>query len=76
MLLFAARRLSAAPGAPLTAPPRLLEQALKLEPQSAKLYSARANAQLKLEQYLEAAQDAGKAIDLDPSLASAYVRKG
>lgn len=51
-------------------------QALKADPSSAKVYESRAHAHLKLEQYMEAAEDASKAIELDGGLAKAYLRKG
>lgn len=38
-------------------------------------YAARAQAQLRLGRYLEAAEDAGKAIELDDKMAKAYLRK-
>eukprot|EP00798_Chlamydomonas_sp_ICE-L_P001463 gene1463-32840_t len=53
----------------------LYTQALNLSPQAC-IYESRANAHIKLEQYLDAAEDASKAIELDPSLAKAYLRKG
>lgn len=43
---------------------------------SAVAYEARANAHIKLEKHVEAAEDASKAIALDPSNAKAYLRKG
>jgi suppressor of G2 allele of SKP1 len=43
---------------------------------SAKAYEARAKTHIQIEKYIEAVDDAGKAIDLDPTLASAYLRKG
>jgi Flp pilus assembly protein TadD len=50
-------------------------QALEVEP-SAAVYEARANANIELEKYMEAVQDASKAIELDSSNAKAYLRKG
>ena len=52
-----------------------LSQALGLEPSSS-TYEARANAYIKLEKYIEAADDANKAIALDKNNAKAYLRKG
>jgi tetratricopeptide (TPR) repeat protein len=51
-------------------------QASELEPLNAAVWGARAHAHIKLEQYREAAADAGRAIELDPGLARAYLRKG
>lgn len=42
----------------------------------ARIYESRSNAYLKLEQYMEAVEDASKALELDPSLPKAYLRKG
>ena len=39
-------------------------------------FAARAQTHLKLENYLEASGDAQKAIDLDPRLGKAYLRRG
>jgi tetratricopeptide (TPR) repeat protein len=50
-------------------------QALSLEP-SASTYAARSNAHIKQENYVEAAQDANKALELDPQHSKAYLRKG
>ncbi|KAF6262019.1 hypothetical protein COO60DRAFT_1699571 [Scenedesmus sp. NREL 46B-D3] len=50
-------------------------QALEVEP-SAAVYEARANAKIELEKYMEAVQDASKAIELDSNYAKAYLRKG
>jgi suppressor of G2 allele of SKP1 len=49
---------------------------LELEPSNGSIWEARAHAHIKLEQYVEAAADALKAIELDPGLAKAYLRKG
>lgn len=51
-------------------------EALKVDPGNARVFEARANAHIKLEQYAEANEDATKALELDPSLARAYLRKG
>jgi hypothetical protein len=50
-------------------------QALELEPSSA-VYEARSNANIELEKFMEAVQDASKAIELDSRNAKAYLRKG
>lgn len=50
-------------------------QALELEPSSA-VYEARSNANIELEKFMEAVQDASKAIELDSSNAKAFLRKG
>lgn len=39
-------------------------------------YAARAQTQLRLGNYMEAAQDAGKAIELDAKMSKAHYRKG
>ena len=51
-------------------------QALAAEPQSAELYAYRAQTRLKLENFLEAVEDASKALDLNPRLSKAHLRKG
>ncbi|GFR43610.1 hypothetical protein Agub_g4707 [Astrephomene gubernaculifera] len=51
-------------------------EALLVDPSNARVYEARANAYIKLEQYSEANADATKALELSPSLAKAYLRKG
>jgi hypothetical protein len=43
---------------------------------SADAYEARANANIKLERYMDAVQDATKALELDGQNAKAYLRKG
>ncbi len=60
--------------APLPLRP-LYPQALEQE-RSAAAYDARAHAFLKNEDYLNALDDATKAIELDPSLSKAYLRQG
>ena len=67
---------SQACGSPTPAPAAPVPQALKADPGSARIYESRAHAQLKLESYIEANADATKAIELDPALAKAYLRKG
>lgn len=42
----------------------------------AQVYESRAYANFKLSNYMEAVQDAGKAIELDPSNIKAHLRKG
>lgn len=54
----------------------LMLQALKLEPSDARIYEARAHAHIKLEQYSEANADATRALELDPQLGKAFLRKG
>lgn len=49
--------------------------ALSLDPTSAVLFSNRAAAHLKLENYGSALADAGRAIDLDPKYVKAYYRR-
>ena len=51
-------------------------QALDASPSDAALYSQRAQTHIKLENFLEAAEDAGKAIELDPSTGRHYHRRG
>jgi Flp pilus assembly protein TadD len=40
------------------------------------VYEARAYAHIKLQQWMEAVQDASKAVELDSNNAKAYLRKG
>lgn len=54
----------------------LYKQAIDASPNDASLYSQRAQTHIKLENYLEAAEDAGKAIELDPNTGRHYHRKG
>ena len=51
-------------------------QAIEADPKDADLYVGRAATHLKLEQIIEAANDANKAVDLDPRNSRAYLRKG
>jgi suppressor of G2 allele of SKP1 len=51
-------------------------QAIQQSPESADLYQARAHAHIKAEEYLEAANDASKAIELDPTSVKAFLRRG
>lgn len=51
-------------------------QAITAQPENAGLYSARAQTHIKLEDWLSAAEDAGKAVQLDPRNAKAQFRKG
>lgn len=54
----------------------LYKQALDASPNDAALYSQRAQTHIKLENHLEAAEDAGKAIELDPNTGRHYFRRG
>ncbi|WOL08314.1 hypothetical protein Cni_G17067 [Canna indica] len=54
----------------------LYTQALDLEPRNADLFADRAQTNLKLEKFTEAVVDANKAMELDPSISKAYLRKG
>ncbi|RVW43085.1 Protein SGT1-like [Vitis vinifera] len=54
----------------------LFSKALKIRPNNAELLASRAQANIMLHDYLEAVGDAIKAIQLDPSMAKAYLRKG
>lgn len=51
-------------------------QAIDANDKDPKLYSQRAQTHIKLENYLEAAEDAGKAIELDPQTGRHHHRKG
>ena len=51
-------------------------QAIRKDSQDAALFAARAAAQLKLGNNMEALEDAGKAAELQPGLAKAHLRKG
>ncbi|XP_057446147.1 protein SGT1 homolog A-like [Lotus japonicus] len=54
----------------------LLTQAIDVDPKHAELYADRAQANIKLINFTEAIADANKAIELNPSLSKAYLRKG
>ncbi|XP_068328916.1 protein SGT1 homolog isoform X2 [Pyrus communis] len=54
----------------------LYTQAIALNPQSAELHSDRAQANIKSSNLTGAVADANKAIEFDPSLYKAYLRKG
>lgn len=54
----------------------LYKQAIDANDKDPKLYSQRAQTHIKLENYLEAAEDAGKAIELDPQTGRHHHRKG
>lgn len=54
----------------------LYSQAIALSPNTAELFADRAQANTKLLNFTEAISDANKAIELDPSMAKAYLRKG
>ena len=51
-------------------------QAAKENPQDSEVFARRAAAHLKLKQYIEAATDAKKAIELDPGTFRGYLMKG
>ncbi|MBA0824751.1 hypothetical protein Goarm_021396, partial [Gossypium armourianum] len=53
----------------------LYSQAIQLNPKNAKLYADRAQASIKLSNLTEDVTDANKAIELDPSMSKAYLRK-
>jgi suppressor of G2 allele of SKP1 len=54
----------------------LFNQALKADPDNATLYTGRAATYVKLEQHIEASEDAGKAIALDSKQTEAYLQRG
>ncbi|XP_076930056.1 protein SGT1 homolog [Bidens hawaiensis] len=54
----------------------LYSQAIVIEPHNPDLFSDRAQANIKLNNFTEAVADASKAIELDPSNPKAYLRKG
>ncbi|KNA17113.1 hypothetical protein SOVF_083090 [Spinacia oleracea] len=54
----------------------LYSQAIDLNPNNAELYADRAQANIKLANFTEAVSDANRAIQLDTSMAKAYLRKG
>ncbi|KAI3458083.1 hypothetical protein Pfo_014746 [Paulownia fortunei] len=54
----------------------LYTQAIALSPTNAELFADRAQANIKLRNFTEAVADANKAIELDPAMAKAYLRKG
>ncbi|MEW5299623.1 MAG: hypothetical protein WDW36_002619 [Sanguina aurantia] len=51
-------------------------EAVNLDPTNSRILDARANTLIKLGQYMEASEDASKAIDLEPGFSKAYLRKG
>lgn len=51
-------------------------QALEAAPGNAAIYESRAHAYIKAGEFLEAANDAAKAIELDPGMSKAYMRRG
>ncbi|XWS50434.1 hypothetical protein CRYUN_Cryun12cG0087400 [Craigia yunnanensis] len=53
----------------------LYSQAIGLNPKNAELYNDRAQANIKLNNFPDAVWDANKAIELDPSMFKAYLRK-
>lgn len=54
----------------------LYKQAINDSPEDPSLYSQRAQTHIKLENYIDAAEDAGKAIELDPKTGRHHHRKG
>ncbi|KAL6972022.1 Cochaperone protein [Sarracenia purpurea var. burkii] len=54
----------------------LYSQAIVMSPKNAELFADRAQANIKLNNFTEAVADANRAIELDPSMAKAYLRKG
>uniref|UniRef100_A0A2P2LFL9 Protein SGT1 homolog n=1 Tax=Rhizophora mucronata TaxID=61149 RepID=A0A2P2LFL9_RHIMU len=54
----------------------LYTQAIGLNPSNAELFADRAQANIKLNNLTEAVADANRAIELDPNMAKAYLRKG
>ncbi|KAL2556167.1 Protein SGT1-like protein B [Forsythia ovata] len=54
----------------------LYSQAIALSPNTADLFADRAQANIKLLNFTEAVADANKAIELNPSMVKAYLRKG
>ncbi|XP_060203746.1 protein SGT1 homolog [Lycium barbarum] len=54
----------------------LYTQAIAISPNNPELFADRAQANIKLNYFTEAVVDANKAIELDPSLSKAYLRKG
>ncbi|WOG92828.1 hypothetical protein DCAR_0312105 [Daucus carota subsp. sativus] len=54
----------------------LYTQAIALSPNHPELFADRAQANIKLLHFTEAVADANRAIEIDPSMAKAYLRKG
>ena len=54
----------------------LAPQAIAAQPDNAGLYSARAQTHIKLEDWLSATEDAGKAVQIEPKNVKAQFRKG
>ncbi|KAL8148347.1 protein SGT1 homolog [Apium graveolens] len=54
----------------------LYTQAISLNPKHPELYADRAQANIKLLHFTEAVADANRAIEMDPSMTKAYLRKG
>lgn len=54
----------------------LYSQAIDRNPSGADLFADRAQANIKLHNFTEAVSDTNKAIELDPMMAKAYLRKG
>ncbi|XP_060064783.1 protein SGT1 homolog [Ylistrum balloti] len=55
---------------------QLYTEAITAEPDKEEAYSHRSQVYIKLEQFKEAEQDAGKAIEINPKNSKAYFRKG
>lgn len=51
-------------------------QAIEIDPTNANLFADRAQSYIKLNAFTEAVSDANKAIQLNPNLSKAYLRKG
>lgn len=51
-------------------------QAIEIDPTNANLFADRAQSHIKLNAFTEAVSDANKAIQLNPNLSKAYLRKG
>ena len=51
-------------------------QALQSSPANAQIFESRAHAHLKAEDWMQALNDAAKAIELEPTMAKAYIRQG
>ncbi|KAG5617123.1 hypothetical protein H5410_016947 [Solanum commersonii] len=54
----------------------LYTQAITMSPMNPELFADRAQANIKLNYFTEAVVDANKAIELDPTMSKAYLRKG
>ncbi|KAF5731786.1 Phosphatase-related [Tripterygium wilfordii] len=54
----------------------IYSQAIAINPDNAELFADRAQANIKLNNFTEAVADTNRAIELDPSMYKAYMRKG